>query len=232
MAVDRAIILAELRCVSLQFGDGSVGQARVDRAITYIENEDRFMEADKLAARPPVRFTPLFDRLLVRPIQEDDRTASGLLIVPDVNKPRPRRGLVVAIGPGTKERQTQLRVGDRVVYGKYSGGDLALNGEDLLIMREDEVLGTESSDFALDLTAFEIVAGKGAPLPIAEVNRKLDEQYVAATAGPGRGILQEPIARSEDEPCGLKCATDQEYVVDTCSLKRGHGGPCRAAVAG
>lgn len=102
--------------------------------------------------RPATRFEPLFDRLLVRPIAEEERTASGLLVIPDANKPRPRRGLVLATGPGRVNERTgglvplAVRAGDRVVYGKYSGGELALNGEDLLIMREDEVLGLERPD--------------------------------------------------------------------------------------
>lgn len=94
----------------------------------------------------PINFRPLGDRVLVRPTPEEDRTAGGI-IIPDKNKTRPRRGTVVAVGPGAERQDGSLRPvglspGDRIVYGKYAGQDVVV-GEDLLVMRVDEVIGLE-----------------------------------------------------------------------------------------
>jgi chaperonin GroES len=87
---------------------------------------------------------PLGDRVLVRPDVAEEKTASGI-IIPDTAKEKPQRGTVVAAGPGKIENGTKIemtvKAGDKVLYGKYSGTELSLDGEDFLIMRESDILG-------------------------------------------------------------------------------------------
>jgi chaperonin GroES len=90
-------------------------------------------------------FVPLHDRILVRRIEERETTKGGL-IIPDTAKEKPQDGEVMAVGKGKlKENGTvvplEVKPGDRVLFGKYSGTDIILDGEEYLIMREDEVLG-------------------------------------------------------------------------------------------
>ena len=86
----------------------------------------------------------LGDRVVVRPQPAEEKTASGLFI-PDTAKEKPQRGTVVAVGPGKVENGTKVDMtvsdGDIVLYGKYSGTEIAINNEDLLIMRESDILG-------------------------------------------------------------------------------------------
>ena len=89
--------------------------------------------------------TPLHDRVVLRRVEQDDRTASGI-IIPDTAKEKPQEGEVVAAGQGKyKEDGTRqaldVKAGDRVLFGKYSGSEIKIDGEELLIMREDEILG-------------------------------------------------------------------------------------------
>ncbi|MEX1027033.1 MAG: co-chaperone GroES [Candidatus Paceibacterota bacterium] len=87
---------------------------------------------------------PLGDRVVVRPLPADEKTASGLFI-PDTAKEKPQKGTVVAVGPGKVENGTKVDMtvteGDTVLYGKYSGTEINLDKEDLLIMRESDILG-------------------------------------------------------------------------------------------
>ncbi|MCY3998773.1 MAG: co-chaperone GroES [Flavobacteriaceae bacterium] len=83
--------------------------------------------------------TPLADRVLIEPAAAEEKTASGL-IIPDTAKEKPQKGTVVAIGPGTKENPITVKVGQTVVYGKYSGTELPHNGVDYLIMKESDIL--------------------------------------------------------------------------------------------
>ena len=82
---------------------------------------------------------PLADRLLVKPLEAETKTASGI-IIPDTAKEKPQKGSIVAVGPGTKENPVTVKVGDSVLYGKYSGTELKLEGKDYLIMRESDIL--------------------------------------------------------------------------------------------
>ncbi|CAI9430049.1 co-chaperonin GroES [Candidatus Ornithobacterium hominis] len=82
---------------------------------------------------------PLADRVVVKPLPAETKTASGI-IIPDSAKEKPQEGEVVAVGSGKKEEPMTLKVGDKVLYGKYAGTELKLNGEDYLIMRESDVL--------------------------------------------------------------------------------------------
>ena len=82
---------------------------------------------------------PLSDRVLVEPIEAETKTASGI-IIPDNAKEKPQKGKVMAVGKGTKENPMTVKVGDSVLYGKYSGTELKLEGKDYLIMSEKDIL--------------------------------------------------------------------------------------------
>ncbi|WP_037317277.1 co-chaperone GroES [Salegentibacter sp. Hel_I_6] len=82
---------------------------------------------------------PLSDRVLIEPEAAETKTASGIYI-PETAKEKPQRGKVVAVGKGNKDHDMTVKVGDTVLYGKYSGTELKLEGSDYLIMREDDIL--------------------------------------------------------------------------------------------
>ena len=82
---------------------------------------------------------PLADRVLIEPLQAETKTASGI-IIPDNAKEKPQKGTVVAVGPGTKDEKVTVKVGDTVLYGKYAGTELKLDGTDYLMMRESDIL--------------------------------------------------------------------------------------------
>ena len=86
-----------------------------------------------------VNIKPLADRVLIEPMAAETKTASGL-IIPDTAKEKPQKGKVVAVGPGTKDENMTVKVGDSVLYGKYAGTELKLEGTDFLIMRESDIL--------------------------------------------------------------------------------------------
>ncbi len=90
-------------------------------------------------------FRPLHDRILVRRIEADEKTAGGI-IIPDTAKEKPQEGEVLAVGPGARNEAGQLqpldvKVGDRILFSKWSGTEIRLDGEDLLIMKESDVMG-------------------------------------------------------------------------------------------
>ncbi|MCB1444101.1 MAG: co-chaperone GroES [Methyloceanibacter sp.] len=92
-----------------------------------------------------MKFRPLHDRVVVRRIDEDERTAGGI-IIPDTAKEKPQQGEVVAVGPGVaddmgKVQPLDVRVGDRVLFGKWSGTEVKIDGDDVLIMKESDILG-------------------------------------------------------------------------------------------
>ncbi|MDR1172266.1 MAG: co-chaperone GroES [Bacteroidales bacterium] len=86
-----------------------------------------------------VKIKPLADRVLVQPMEAESKTASGL-IIPDTAKEKPQKGTVVAAGPGTKDEEIQVKVGDVVLYGKYAGSELNVDGTDYLMMRQSDIL--------------------------------------------------------------------------------------------
>jgi len=85
-----------------------------------------------------VKIKPLADRVLVEPEAAEETTASGI-IIPDTAKEKPQRGKVVAVGNGKKDEPITVKEGDTVLYGKYSGTEISLNGTDYLIMRESDI---------------------------------------------------------------------------------------------
>ena len=84
-----------------------------------------------------MKIKPLADRVLVKPAEAEEKTASGI-IIPDSAKEKPLKGKVVAVGEGTKDEKMILEEGDEVLYGKYAGTELELDGEKFLIMRQSE----------------------------------------------------------------------------------------------
>jgi len=88
-----------------------------------------------------VNIKPLADRVLVQPMAAETKTSSGI-IIPDTAKEKPQKGKVVAVGPGTKDNAVTVKVGNTVLYGKFSGTELKLDGTDYLMMRESDILGT------------------------------------------------------------------------------------------
>jgi len=92
-----------------------------------------------------MKFRPLHDRVVVRRIEEDDRTRGGI-IIPDTAKEKPQQGEIVATGPGALDEKGNLqpldvKPGDRVLFGKWSGTEVKIDGEDMLIMKESDILG-------------------------------------------------------------------------------------------
>ena len=92
-----------------------------------------------------MKFRPLHDRILVRRIEEEEKTAGGI-IIPDTAKEKPSEGEVVAVGPGKRNDKGDLiamdiKAGDRVLFGKWSGTEVKLSGEELLIMSESDIMG-------------------------------------------------------------------------------------------
>lgn len=85
-----------------------------------------------------IKVKPLADRVLVKPAEVETKTAAGI-IIPDTAKEKPVRGEVIAIGQGKKDEPITVKVGDMVLYGKYSGTEINVEGEDYLIMRESDI---------------------------------------------------------------------------------------------
>lgn len=86
-----------------------------------------------------VKIRPLSDRVLVEPLPAEEKTAAGI-IIPDTAKEKPQKGTVVAVGPGKKDEPMTVKVGDKVLYGKYAGTEITIDGKEYLIMRESDIL--------------------------------------------------------------------------------------------
>tara|TARA_B100000524_G_C23512081_1_gene320936 strand:- start:227 stop:541 length:315 start_codon:yes stop_codon:yes gene_type:complete len=86
-----------------------------------------------------IKIKPLADRVLIEPLAAETKTASGI-IIPDNAKEKPQKGKVIAVGNGTKDEKMTVKVGNTVLYGKYSGTELKFEGQDYLIMRESDIL--------------------------------------------------------------------------------------------
>jgi chaperonin GroES len=92
-----------------------------------------------------MKFRPLHDRVLVKRVEEDTKTAGGI-IIPDTAKEKPSQGVVVAVGPGTRGDDGKLvaldvKVKDKILFGKWSGSEVTVDGQELLIMKESDILG-------------------------------------------------------------------------------------------
>ena len=92
-----------------------------------------------------MRFRPLHDRVVIRRLEQEDRSAGGI-IIPDTAQEKPMQGEVVAVGPGNRSEDGKLtpldvEAGERILFGKYSGTEVKVDGEDLVIMRESDIMG-------------------------------------------------------------------------------------------
>jgi chaperonin GroES len=92
-----------------------------------------------------MHFRPLHDRVVVRRIEEDERSRGGI-IIPDTAKEKPQQGEVISVGPGARDEKgavqpLDVKAGDRVLFGKWSGTEVKIDGEELLIMKESDILG-------------------------------------------------------------------------------------------
>jgi chaperonin GroES len=88
-----------------------------------------------------VNFVPQGDRVLVEVAEAEEKTAGGI-IIPDSAKEKPQKGIIVAVGPGKKKDEPMtVKVGDKVLYGKYSGTEISIEGKEYQIMRQDDLLG-------------------------------------------------------------------------------------------
>jgi len=92
-----------------------------------------------------MKFRPLGDRVVVKRVQEDVKTAGGI-IIPDTVQEKPQEGEVIAVGPGARDEQgeriaPEVKVGDRILFGKWSGTEVKVDGQDLLIMKESDIMG-------------------------------------------------------------------------------------------
>ncbi|MBY5569737.1 co-chaperone GroES [Rhizobium leguminosarum] len=102
-------------------------------------------------------FRPLHDRILVRRVDSEEKTKGGI-IIPDTAKEKPQEGEVIAVGPGARDEAGQIqpldvKPGDRILFGKWSGTEIKINGEDLLIMKESDVMGIIEAQAAEKIAA-------------------------------------------------------------------------------
>ncbi|RRN63918.1 co-chaperone GroES [Caulobacter sp. 602-1] len=104
-----------------------------------------------------MHFRPLHDRVVVRRIEAEEKTSGGI-IIPDTAKEKPQQGEVVAVGPGVRDDAGKLvaldlKAGDRILFGKWSGTEVKIDGEDLLIMKESDILGVLTTEATLKKAA-------------------------------------------------------------------------------
>jgi chaperonin GroES len=109
------------------------------------QNNDPILDQFIEGKRKHMKFRPLHDRVVVRRIESNEKTAGGI-IIPDTAKEKPQEGEVIAVGPGARDESGKLvpmdlKAGDRILFGKWSGTEVKLDGEDLLIMKESDVMG-------------------------------------------------------------------------------------------
>ena len=102
-------------------------------------------------------FRPLGDRVLVKRVEEEARTKGGI-IIPDTVKEKPQEGEVIAVGPGSRDDsgkrvEMELKAGDRILFGKWSGSEVKIDGEDLIIMKESDVLGVVDAPASMKAAA-------------------------------------------------------------------------------
>lgn len=86
-----------------------------------------------------INIQPLADRVVIEPAIAEEKTAGGI-IIPDTAKEKPQRGIVLAVGPGRKDEPLTVKAGDVVLYGKYAGTEISIDGNDFLIMRESDIV--------------------------------------------------------------------------------------------
>ena len=132
-------------------------------------------------------FRPLHDRILVRRIEAEDKSAGGI-IIPDTAKEKPSEGEVIAVGPGARDETGKLveldvKVGDRILFGKWSGTEVKIDGEDLLIMKESDVMGVIEVEAAM--------------------RKALEEQRAALSSGAGAVLSTALSIAGTPAPAGI-----------------------------
>ena len=142
-----------------------------------------------------MKFRPLHDRVVVRRIDAEEKTAGGI-IIPDTAKEKPQQGEVLAVGPGKRDEAGKLippdvKAGDQILFGKWSGTEVKVDGEDLLIMKEDDIMGvvegaakskTASSGTRMPVTSFPSASTRG--------TRKGSAEKWPAAVWPGPSIVR------------------------------------------
>lgn len=98
----------------------------------------KFLNSFKMAKVNKLKITPLADRVIVKAAAAEEKTSSGI-IIPDTAKEKPSHGVVMAVGTGKKDEPMTVKSGDKVLYGKYAGTEIKIEGEDYLIMRESDI---------------------------------------------------------------------------------------------
>ena len=111
------------------------------------------MRAQDVPEETPMKFRPLHDRVVVRRVDAEEKTKGGI-IIPDTAKEKPQEGEIVAAGPGARDESGKLvpldvKAGDRILFGKWSGTEVKIDGEDLIIMKESDVMGVVEGVLAL-----------------------------------------------------------------------------------
>jgi chaperonin GroES len=112
---------------------------RIYLAGTKILFTSTFTQKKPYAMAKKLNITPLHDRVIVKAAPAEEKTAGGI-IIPDTAKEKPQRGTVIAAGPGKKDEPMTVKNGDTVLYGKYAGTEITIDGSDFLIMRESDIL--------------------------------------------------------------------------------------------
>src|SRR4249919_2690117 len=121
------------------------GRKRAHRGMPMLGPSDHLENPFQNSEVEAMKFRPLHDRVVVRRIEEDMKTAGGI-IIPDTAKEKPMQGEVIAVGPGARDESGKLipldvRKGDKVLFGKWSGTEVKIDGDELLIMKESDILG-------------------------------------------------------------------------------------------
>jgi chaperonin GroES len=129
----------KLRLVRNSFTFAGLSPDRFSLSTKLTLKQKLLTMANSKNAAQTLNVTPLHDRVIVKPAKAEEKTAGGI-IIPDTAKEKPQRGTVIAAGPGKKDEPVTVKVGDTVLYGKYSGTEIQLEGDDLLIMRESDIL--------------------------------------------------------------------------------------------
>jgi chaperonin GroES len=110
-----------------------------------IHAPDAFIRISEAKERAVARFRPLHDRVLIRRVKEEEKSKGGI-IIPDTAQEKPLEGEIMAVGPGGRDEEGEriemdVEVGDRVLFGKWSGAEVKIDGEELLIMKESDIMG-------------------------------------------------------------------------------------------
>jgi chaperonin GroES len=122
------------------YNNGSTFAARQNGCQIFQTNQKNNTIMAKVKNAPAkLSITPLHDRVIVQPAAAEEKTAGGI-IIPDTAKEKPQRGVVLAAGPGKKDEPVMVKAGDQVLYGKYAGTEITIEGKDYLIMRESDIL--------------------------------------------------------------------------------------------